>query len=211
MNEMESLQAQLASALPGATIVVDRPDTGDPGSRWWLEVELDGHSATVDWKPNQGFGLSSTPTEGYGEGADEVYPDAASAAERIATLLRAKERTTPPREMLLGRLRQGRRVSQLQLARKLHVNQAAISKMERRSDMYISTLRKAVAALGGSLEIRARFPEGVVGINQFEELDPPARPRKRGTRVGKTEPRRRRATSTKRPATPAAASKRTPR
>lgn len=42
--------------------------------------------------------------------------------------------------------------------------------MERRADMYISTLQGFVKAMGGDLEIRAVFPDGVVTINQFEKL-----------------------------------------
>jgi hypothetical protein len=41
--------------------------------------------------------------------------------------------------------------------------------MERRTDMYISTLRQFVVAMGGELEITARFPDGAIRIQQFEE------------------------------------------
>jgi hypothetical protein len=44
----------------------------------------------------------------------------------------------------------------------------SISKLERRADMYISTLRDFVRAMGGDLEITARFPDGEVRINQFD-------------------------------------------
>jgi hypothetical protein len=50
------------------------------------------------------------------------------------------------------------------------VNQAAAPKMERRADMYITTLQGVVKAMGGRLEIRAVFPDGVVRIDQFYEL-----------------------------------------
>lgn len=61
-------------------------------------------------------------------------------------------------------------MSQEELARILGVNQASVSKLERRTDMYIRTLRRFVEAMGGELEITARFPEGCVRIRQFEEL-----------------------------------------
>jgi len=73
-------------------------------------------------------------------------------------------------EMALDELREARDLTQEQLARLLHVNQAAVSKMERRADMYITTLQGVIKAMGGRLEIRAIFPNGVVRINQFQEL-----------------------------------------
>ena len=45
----------------------------------------------------------------------------------------------------------------------------AISKLERRTDMYVSTLQDFVRAMGGELKITAKFPEGTVEIRQFEE------------------------------------------
>ncbi len=56
------------------------------------------------------------------------------------------------------------------LAKILGVNQAAVSKLERRADMYVSTLQSFVEAMGGELKITARFPEGSVEINQFEDV-----------------------------------------
>jgi hypothetical protein len=49
----------------------------------------------------------------------------------------------------------------------LHIKQASVSKMERRTDMYIGTLSKFIEAMGGHLEIRATFPDGSVRITQF--------------------------------------------
>lgn len=58
-------------------------------------------------------------------------------------------------------------MTQKNLSAILGVNQAAISKLERRTDMYISTLSDFIKAMGGSLEIRAVFPDGVVKIEKF--------------------------------------------
>jgi DNA-binding XRE family transcriptional regulator len=74
-------------------------------------------------------------------------------------------------EMPLGKLRAARELTQESLAKILHVNQSEISKIERRADMYVSTLASYVEAMGGVLEIRAVFPDGgAVKISQFEEL-----------------------------------------
>ena len=73
-------------------------------------------------------------------------------------------------EMPLQELRRARALSQEQLARTLGVKQASVSKLERRTDMYIQTLRNYIEAVGGQLEITAKFPDGKVKINQFEEV-----------------------------------------
>ena len=75
------------------------------------------------------------------------------------------------REMALQELRSARQTTQENLAKVLHVNQAAISKLERRTDMYISTLRSYIEAMGGELEIIARFNDQTVRLRQFEDLD----------------------------------------
>lgn len=74
-------------------------------------------------------------------------------------------------EMPLYELRNARQLTQEKLAKELHVKQSAVSKLERRADMYVSTLREFVRAMGGELEITARFPEGAVRINQFEDVE----------------------------------------
>jgi hypothetical protein len=76
-------------------------------------------------------------------------------------------------EMTLRQLRKARAQSQQAVGELLSINQTAVSKLERRTDMYVSTLRSFVEAMGGELEIVARFPDRPpVRINQFEELAP---------------------------------------
>jgi predicted transcriptional regulator len=72
--------------------------------------------------------------------------------------------------MALEELRDALRLTQQHLAETLQVDQSAISKLERRTDMYVSTLERFIEAMGGRLEIRAVFPEGSVRITQFEKL-----------------------------------------
>jgi transcriptional regulator len=74
------------------------------------------------------------------------------------------------REMALDELRVARQMTQQHLAQILRTSQATVSKMERRADMYVSTLANMVRGMGGALEIRAVFPEGNVIISQFEDL-----------------------------------------
>lgn len=74
------------------------------------------------------------------------------------------------REMALDELREARLLTQEQLAEQLNVRQPAIARMERRTDMYLSTLRSVIKAMGGELDIRAIFPDGIVRIKQFKHL-----------------------------------------
>lgn len=73
-------------------------------------------------------------------------------------------------EMPLNELRQARGLSQKRLAELLHVQQPSIAKLEKRTDMYLSTLRSHIEAMGGELEVIARFPDGAVRIGNFADL-----------------------------------------
>lgn len=73
-------------------------------------------------------------------------------------------------DMALAELRAARDLTQKHLSDVLGVKQSAVSKLERRADMYVSTLRSFIKAMGGDLEIRAVFPDGAVRITQFQDL-----------------------------------------
>ena len=73
--------------------------------------------------------------------------------------------------MPLQELRLARKLTQESLAARLGSNQALVSKLERRTDMYVSSLRSYIEAMGGKLEILALFPDGEVRIDQFEQID----------------------------------------
>jgi|FLOH01.1.fsa_nt_gi transcriptional regulator with XRE-family HTH domain len=76
-------------------------------------------------------------------------------------------------EIDLQGVRKALKLTQNQLAATLKVNQAAVSKMENQSDMFISTLRRFLEAMGANLKIVAEFPDQQIVINQFEELRTP--------------------------------------
>src|SRR6266508_2284317 len=90
----------------------------------------------------------------------KMSPDAQarSAARAEAMLL----------EMQLQELRKSRNVTQVELADLMQVEQASISKLERREDMYVSTLREYVRALGGELRLVAAFPDGEIQVHPYE-------------------------------------------
>jgi predicted XRE-type DNA-binding protein len=73
-------------------------------------------------------------------------------------------------EMPLNELRQARGLSQKMLAEALHVQQPSIAKIEKRADMYLSTLRSHIEAMGGKLEIIASFPDGSVKITNLASI-----------------------------------------
>ncbi len=73
-------------------------------------------------------------------------------------------------EMALAELREAMGLTQEHLAKALRINQAGVSKIESRSDIFVSTLRKTIEAMGGKLDIRAKFPAGEVRIKQFGGL-----------------------------------------
>ena len=93
------------------------------------------------------------------------------------TRQRAAERTQELLgELLLSEIRELAGKSQSQVADVLGIKQPSLSKLEKQSDMQISTLRRIVNALGGELEVIARFPKGTVKIDQFNQ------PNRGGTR-----------------------------
>src|ERR1700675_123813 len=71
-------------------------------------------------------------------------------------------------ELLLSEVRQLAGKSQKEVAETLGMKQPSLSKLEKQNDMQISTLRKIVKALGGELEVLARFPKGTFRIDQFD-------------------------------------------
>ena len=62
-------------------------------------------------------------------------------------------------EMTLQELRKARRLTQVNVARKLGISQDGVSRLEQRSDLLLSTLRKTVEAMGGNLSLVAKFPD----------------------------------------------------
>lgn len=93
--------------------------------------------------------------------------EAKMGAERIAASdARVKKLIA---EMPLHQLRAARQMTQAHLAVILNKDQSAISQMERRTDMYLRTLADFIEAMGGELEIRAKFPDGIVRITGLAE------------------------------------------
>lgn len=74
-------------------------------------------------------------------------------------------------EMTMRELRKARRMTQTELAKALGVKQEQVSRIEQRTDLHISTLRRSVEALGGKLSLVAEFPDGgPVVVSGFEGI-----------------------------------------
>lgn len=100
----------------------------------------------------------------YSELRAKMPAESRKRADAIAATLRA--------EYPLYELRRARGLSQTCIADTLKVSQANVSKIEKRTDIYISTLRSHIRAMGGELEIRAKFPDGDVLITSFADDAP---------------------------------------
>jgi transcriptional regulator with XRE-family HTH domain len=79
-------------------------------------------------------------------------------------------------EMTLRELRHARKLTQVRIAKTLGITQDSVSRLEKRSDLLLSTLRKTVEAMGGSLSLIAEFPDRapvvLSGICGDERLGP---------------------------------------
>ena len=101
-------------------------------------------------------------TRKFSELREKMSPEAKKLSEKLF-----KEALA---EMPLNELRNARGLSQKMLAEALNIQQPAIAKLEKRADMYISTLRSHIEAMGGELEVIARFPDGDVKISNFSRI-----------------------------------------
>ncbi|MGA3097365.1 MAG: helix-turn-helix transcriptional regulator, partial [Bryobacteraceae bacterium] len=79
-------------------------------------------------------------------------------------------------EMTLRELRHARKLTQVRMAKRLGITQDSVSRLEKRSDLLLSTLRKTVEAMGGSLSLVAEFPDREpVVLSGIAQDEPPAR------------------------------------
>jgi transcriptional regulator with XRE-family HTH domain len=158
MNQIEQLQQRLSKEYPMMRSTLSKPRW--PNGIWWLDIALEGAKRlTVEWNGRH-FGLSGDTAEGLGEDADEKCIGLDAIYGRLQEALTKAEQPSPPRGVLLARLREKRGISQTSLARKLGIKQSTLSGIEHRDDVMLSTLNRIVKALGGTLCVYADFPEG---------------------------------------------------
>lgn len=167
---MESFQKNLPAAVrqflealetlhPGLSVSCEKG--GDKLRDWWMDVGHRRGSFTVHWEPKAGFGLHPASAEAaFGELPPERYADTAMLLRRVEQLVEDGAVGV----VGLRDLREMHGLSQAELAARLGIQQAAVSKVERRQDLHLDTLSAIITALGGTLEMKVKFPGGEVPL-----------------------------------------------
>jgi len=161
MSPIEQLSRELKSHFPQAQIDLRKAD--DPNGFQFLNLRSNGFEVAVEWKHDEGFGVSSFCDDthdlaGLFETPDDWYTSKEAVFHRIVSLV-LDQKSTKPSVTTISEMRQERGVSQEALAERLNVKQATYSKMERREDVRVSSLRRVIEAMGGRLLIQAIFPD----------------------------------------------------
>ncbi len=173
MNPFEKMEKRIHAADP--SVQFRRDISKKPKGSSFLDIVRGDFGASVEFRPGHGFGITAPATSEYGVGPDEVIADEQEAVTRLLELVQGGGRTTAHREISLKRLREIRRLTQEELANRLDVKQATVSKLEQRDEVLVSTLKKVVAALGGRLEIVARFSDGPITLDIGDSETPAVR------------------------------------
>ena len=159
MNPIERMQAELSARFSDLSIEVDHPefDTGF----WDMDISrADEFLMNVNWRAKDGFEFSTPKPDDLWSPHDEYLADYDQALARIAHLLETGGETIPPLTLRLAELRQARGLTQSELAERAGLAQANLSRVENQDDMKLGTLQKIVTAMGASLSIVAKFPDG---------------------------------------------------
>ncbi|MCW0219114.1 MAG: helix-turn-helix domain-containing protein [Prosthecobacter sp.] len=152
-SEVRQFLEALETMHPDLSVLAEKG--GEKQGDWWIDVGHQSGSFTVHWEPKLGFGLHPASDEvAFGELPSERYED-------TVMLLRRVEQLVVDGEVGFLDLRDLRKVqgfSQAELATRLGIQQAAVSKVERRQDLHLDTLFAIIDALGGTLEMKVKFP-----------------------------------------------------
>ena len=149
----------LETMHPGLSVSCEKG--GDKTGDWWMDVGHRSGSFTAHWEPKTGFGLHPASAEAaFGELPPERYADTAMLLRRVEQLVDDGEVGV----VGLRDLREVQGLSQAELAARLGIQQAAVSKVERRQDLHLDTLSAIVKAMGGVLEMKVKFPGGEVPL-----------------------------------------------
>ena len=149
----------LETMHPGLSVTSEKG--GDKAGDWWIDVGHRHGSFTVHWQAATGFDLHPSSDEAaYGEMPHERYADTAMVLRRVEQLVDDGHVGA----VGLRDFREVQGLSQADLAERLGIQQAAVSKVERRQDLHLDTLTAIIKALGGTLEMKVTFPGGEVPL-----------------------------------------------
>lgn len=160
---INELQRLLSNELPDCEVAVDPPHK--PSGNWWIDVRRGKRLVTAEYRRGKGFGLFKEDG-GYGDGPVEIYRSPERMVRRLVQLFAPGKAVS--KDLRLKDVRELFGLSQTELADKAGVKQSAMSRLENRHDIKLSTLSAAVRALGGHLEIRAHFPDSSMSISVKE-------------------------------------------
>jgi len=149
--------AALEQECPDATVSIDVPH--DPKGEWWLDIASGGFRTEVGWREAFGFGVFTSEEAGFGDRPDEIYKKFGDACTRVCQLEAHWRRSKSVGAMGLRDLRHLVGTPQTELATALKTNQAAVSRLENREDLLLSSLVHYVAAMGGELKMRVKFKD----------------------------------------------------
>jgi hypothetical protein len=159
MNPLRRMQADLIARFPDLSIEIAEPEL-ETGS-WDMNISRGGKFLmSVEWRRKGGFGFSTPKPDDLWSGHDEVIEAYDTSLDRIAHLLATGGETVPPLSVRLAELRQIRGLSQSELAERAGRAPANQSRGADQDDKKLSTLQKVVSALGASLSVVAKFPDG---------------------------------------------------
>jgi DNA-binding XRE family transcriptional regulator len=161
MSPVDQLRQHLKEQFPDAAIETRKSD--DPNGFQFLNFLIGDFEVAVEWKSEHGFGISSfqddsSASAGMFDPPCEWYATEPAAFHRVASLV-FDRRTTKPRQFKISEIRHERGLSQETLSEQLSVKQATYSKLERRKDVKVSSLRQVIEAMGGKLLIQAVFAD----------------------------------------------------
>ena len=153
MTALDQFIAKAQEFRPSVNIAIDRP--ADERGDYWLDVAIDGFQTTLVWRADGGFGFYTGETA-YGDKPDELYKKPEMAAKRLEQLIESSDEETPSQAFpWLKDLRTLINIPQTTLAERLTIQQAAVSRLENRDDIKLSSLFAYMDGLGVRLEIKA--------------------------------------------------------
>ena len=158
-KQLRDFERHLRHVNPDVHLNFDPP--ADSKGTWWLDLKCNNKIVTLEYVPKKGFSLYHPSKDGYGMKPSEFLKTPELAARRVAIFF--KSSSSQP-GLKLGELRKLMKQTQAELGAKSGVGQAAISKAEKTGVHRTATIRKTINALGGEIEILARFPNATIPL-----------------------------------------------